>query len=293
MSTENGLVIENLSKTFYTRHKSIEALKGINLRVEMGEFINIIGPSGCGKSTLLRCIAAFEKPTSGRLMLNGAESSEPGIDRMMVFQNFEQLFPWHTVRKNVLFALNVTARLSSKAEKRARADYYLNLVGLKGFEDLYPHQLSGGMKQRVAIARALSVRPKILLMDEPFGSLDAITRSALQKELIRIWEETKVTIIFVTHNIDESIILGDRILVLKANPGRVHRMIGNPLPRPRSKESPKFNQMWEQIHSLLNAEKQAQMVHDRKSKPALADRLLAPGTYLFEMETAQKQHPRD
>ncbi len=293
MSNENGLIIENLGKTFYTRHKSIEALKDINLRVKMGEFINIIGPSGCGKSTLLRCIAAFEKPTAGRLILNGTESSEPGIDRMMVFQNFEQLFPWHTVRKNVLFALNVTAKFSSKTEKREKADYYLDLVGLKGFEEFYPHQLSGGMKQRVAIARALSVQPKILLMDEPFGSLDAITRSALQKELIRIWEETKVTIIFVTHNIDESIILGDRILVLKANPGRIHQIIENPLPRPRSKESPRFNQMWEQIHSLLNSERQAQTLEDRKPKPALAERLLSPGNYLFEMETAQKRNPRD
>ncbi|MFY9494458.1 MAG: ABC transporter ATP-binding protein, partial [Limnochordia bacterium] len=175
MTNQAGLVIENLSKTFHTKHKSIQALSGINLTVGKGEFVNIIGPSGCGKSTLLRCIAAFEKPTGGRLLLNGQESTKPGIDRMMVFQNFEQLFPWLTVRKNVMFALNASTRVANRIEQREWADHYLNLVGLKGFEDFYPHQLSGGMKQRVAIARALSVQPEILLMDEPFGSLDAIT----------------------------------------------------------------------------------------------------------------------
>lgn len=293
MGTEKCLVIEDLSKTFYTRHKSIEALRGINLTVTAGEFINIIGPSGCGKSTLLRCIADFERSTGGRLILNGQETRQPGIDRMMVFQNFEQLFPWYTVRKNVIFALNVSAKHGTKTKQKDRADYYLNLVGLRGFEDLYPHQLSGGMKQRVAIARALSVEPQILLMDEPFGSLDAITRSALQKELIRIWQETKVTIIFVTHNIDESIILGDRILVLKANPGRVHRIIENHLPRPRSKDDPKFNQMWERIHSLLNTEQLAKALEDKKLSKALKDRLLPSSPYLFEMEAVQKPNPRE
>lgn len=179
MIEKKSLVIKNLSKTFYVGERSIEALSQINLTVESGEFLNIIGPSGCGKSTLLRCIADFETPTAGKLMLNGSAIKGPGIDRMMVFQNFEQLFPWYTVRQNITFALGVTAQTANEKEKRERADHFLNLVGLRGFESLYPHQLSGGMHQRVAIARALSVRPKILLMDEPFGSLDAITRASL------------------------------------------------------------------------------------------------------------------
>ncbi|MFY9526616.1 MAG: ABC transporter ATP-binding protein [Firmicutes bacterium] len=291
MTNQAGLVIENLSKTFHTKHKSIQALSGINLTVGKGEFVNIIGPSGCGKSTLLRCIAAFEKPTEGRLLLNGQESTKPGIDRMMVFQNFEQLFPWLTVRKNVMFALNASTRVANRIEQREWADHYLNLVGLKGFEDFYPHQLSGGMKQRVAIARALSVQPEILLMDEPFGSLDAITRSALQRELFRIWQETKVTIIFVTHNIDESIILGDRIVVLKANPGRIHSIVENHLPRPRSKDDPQFNQMWEKIHSLLNAETGIPPVEERLTGRVRQDRRLTAGAYLSLAEEVHRANP--
>ena len=169
----------------------------------------------------------------------------------MVFQSFEQLFPWLTVQENIMFALKVTARATSRAERREIARSYLAMVGLTGFADFYPHQLSGGMKQRVAIARALSVRPRILLMDEPFGSLDAMTRLTLQEELIRIWEETGVTILFVTHNIEEAIILGDRIVVFEANPGRIKAVISNQLARPRSPEAQEFNIIWEQIHSLL------------------------------------------
>jgi len=161
------------------------------------------------------------------------------------------LFPWYTVLDNIIFALKVTKMGASKAERTEMAHYYLKLVGLTGFEKFYPHQLSGGMKQRVAIARALSVQPRILLMDEPFGSLDAITRSALQEELIRIWTKTKVTIIFVTHNIEEAIILGDQIMILEANPGRVKKIVNNPLARPRSPEATDFSLIWEEIHTLL------------------------------------------
>lgn len=250
LSTEE-LVIENLDKTFAVGDRQINALQRINLTVRTGEFINIIGPSGCGKSTLLRCIAGFEKPSNGRVKLGGEEVKGPGIDRMMVFQDFEQLFPWYTVLDNVTFALKVTKKGASHAERTEIAHPYLKLVGLAGFEKLYPHQLSGGMKQRVAIARALSVQPRILLMDEPFGSLDAMTRSALQDELIRIWTKTKVTIIFVTHNIEEAIILGDQIMILEANPGRVKKIINNSLARPRSPEAADFSQIWEEIHTLL------------------------------------------
>ncbi len=251
MIMHDHLVVETLAKTFYAGDRRINALEKIDLTVKSGEFINLIGPSGCGKSTLLRCIAGFEKPTKGRVILNGQEINGPGVERMMVFQSFDQLFPWYTVQENIMFALKVTGRAVTRAERKEIAGAYLKMVGLAGFADLYPHQLSGGMKQRVAIARALSVRPRILLMDEPFGSLDAMTRLTLQEELIRIWEETKVTILFVTHNIEEAIILGDRIVVLDGNPGRIKEIIPNKLARPRSPEVKEFNLIWEQIHSLL------------------------------------------
>ncbi|NLW60352.1 MAG: ABC transporter ATP-binding protein [Firmicutes bacterium] len=251
MLNHEELVIDKLEKTFYAGNKSVNVLAQIELTVKSGEFINLIGPSGCGKSTLLRCIAGFEKPTKGRIILDGQEINGSGVERMMVFQSFEQLFPWLTVQENIMFALKVTARATSRAERREIARSYLAMVGLTGFADFYPHQLSGGMKQRVAIARALSVRPRILLMDEPFGSLDAMTRLTLQEELIRIWEETGVTILFVTHNIEEAIILGDRIVVFEANPGRIKAVISNQLARPRSPEAQEFNIIWEQIHSLL------------------------------------------
>ncbi|HHY09090.1 MAG TPA: ABC transporter ATP-binding protein [Firmicutes bacterium] len=292
MTKKKSLVIKNLSKTFIVGDRAIEALSQINLTVASGEFLNVIGPSGCGKSTLLRCIADFETPTSGELILNGSPIKGPGIDRMMVFQNFEQLFPWYTVRQNIIFALSVTERCINKKEKRERADYYLNLVGLRGFEGLYPHQLSGGMQQRVAIARALSVRPQILLMDEPFGSLDAITRAALQKELIRIWQETKVTIIFVTHNINESIILSDRILVLEANPGRIKLVLKNSLKRPRQPDSPEFNQLWEKIHTLLDAAGGEKKQSEKRGELP-AGRPLAARPYFLEVEMARKNNPRD
>lgn len=277
MIKEQGLVVENLSKTFYAGERTIKALEEISLTVGPGEFFNIIGPSGCGKSTLLRCIAGFEKPTEGRIRLNGDRIKEPEVNHMMVFQDFDQLFPWYTVRKNVIFALEVAAKLKNSKEKQESAEHYLDLVGLRGFEDFYPHQLSGGMKQRVAIARALSVRPGILLMDEPFGSLNAITRSTLQEELIRIWQETKVTIIFVTHNIEEAIMLGDRILLLQANPGRVNQVIQNPLARPRSQDSPNFGQIWDRIHSLLSFDRRDK-IKEEKSRSKLFEKeaLLEP-----------------
>lgn len=251
MFKQEELAIEKLTKTFYAGDKYINVLDQIDFTVKSGEFINLIGPSGCGKSTLLRCIAGFEKPTTGRVRLNGQEINGPGVERMMVFQSFEQLFPWYTVQENIMFALKVTAVAASRAERREIARTYLEMVGLTGFADFYPHQLSGGMKQRVAIARALSVRPRILLMDEPFGSLDAMTRLTLQEELIRIWEETRVTILFVTHNIEEAITLGDRVVVFESNPGRIKEVITNKLARPRSPETKEFNIIWEQIHSLL------------------------------------------
>jgi NitT/TauT family transport system ATP-binding protein len=174
---------------------------------------------------------------------------------MIVFQSFDQLFPWLTALENVASALRFTRAVSDVAESRRAARIYLELVGLSGCEDFFPHQLSGGMKQRVAIARALSVRPRVLLMDEPFGSLDALTRATLQVELTRIWQETKVTILFVTHNIEEAIILGDQIVVLTARPGRVAAILRNPLPRPRSPEEALFGKTWDTIHGLLGSQR--------------------------------------
>ncbi|HEY8392383.1 MAG TPA: ABC transporter ATP-binding protein [Capillibacterium sp.] len=271
MARQGQLVVEALTKTFYAGDRPINALEQIDLTVQNGEFINIIGPSGCGKSTLLRCIAGFEKPTAGRVLLNGQEINGPGVERMMVFQSFDQLFPWYTVEENIMFALKVTGRAATRAERKAITGAYLEMVGLTGFADLYPHQLSGGMKQRVAIARALSVRPRILLMDEPFGSLDAMTRLTLQEELIRIWEETKVTILFVTHNIEEAIMLGDRIVVMDARPGRVKVVIVNQLARPRSPEAKEFNLIWEEIHTLLGLKNPEHITVERNMTTLLAD----------------------
>lgn len=293
MSEQTGLVIQNLSKSFYIGERQIEALRDINLTVKEGEFVNIIGPSGCGKSTFLRCIADFERPTQGRLTLNGSEINGPGIDRMMVFQSFDQLFPWYTIHKNVIFALDVAVKFSTNKEKEEKANYYLELVGLKGFEDLYPHQLSGGMKQRVAIARALSVNPKILLMDEPFGSLDAITRTSLQKELIRIWQATGVTIIFVTHNIEEAIILGDKILIFQSKPGGIKEVFYNNLVRPRLPDSPDFNKVREKIHSLLDPNKTNKIFETNKKIRFYKDRSFSSGGYFFDIGSAQESNPQD
>jgi len=250
-----ALTISKLTKRFPVQGRSLIALQDIDLSVSQGEFITIIGPSGCGKSTFLRCVAGFEHPTSGLVQVEGKEVNRPGIDRMMVFQGLDQLFPWLTALENVAFALRVTGTARGIAGSRILAHDYINLVGLAGYEDFYPHQLSGGMKQRVAIARALSVRPKILLMDEPFGSLDAFTRKTLQEELASIWSKTRVTVLFVTHNIEEAIVQGDRIIAMSPQPGRILSVIDNPISRPRSQESPKFTEIWEALHRLLGIQK--------------------------------------
>mgnify|MGYP000939244244 CR=1 FL=1 len=252
---ELALTISKLTKGFWVQGRNFIALQDIDLSVNKGEFITIIGPSGCGKSTLLRCIAGFERPTTGFVQVEGQEVNRPGIDRMMVFQGLDQLFPWLTALENVAFALRVTDTTRGMALSRTLAGDYINLVGLSGYEGFYAHQLSGGMKQRVAIARALSVQPKILLMDEPFGSLDAFTRKALQEELASIWQKTGVTVLFVTHNIDEAIVQGDKIIAMSPQPGRILSVIDNPIPRPRSSESPRFAEIWETLHHLLGIHK--------------------------------------
>jgi NitT/TauT family transport system ATP-binding protein len=225
------LSIEHLGREFDSEGGPLVALKDVNFTVRQREFISVIGPSGCGKSTLIRIVAGLEEPSSGIVAVDGIPVTGPGADRGMVFQNYT-LFPWLTVRKNVLFGPKMKGLRDDKANKAA--DEWLKLVGLADFAELYPAQLSGGMKQRVAIARALANDPRILLMDEPFGALDAQTRASMQTHLLRIWQAADVTVLFITHDLEEAIYLSDRIVVLGARPGRILEIIEVPVPRPRS-----------------------------------------------------------
>ncbi len=225
------LKVENLSKKFDTPNGEISALNKINFQIFRREFISVIGPSGCGKTTLIRILAGLDFPTSGNVFLEGRKMEGPGAERGMVFQDYT-LFPWLSVKKNVMFGLEIKGLGKLKAE--AEAMEWLDIVGLGKFADAYPEQLSGGMKQRVAIARSLANRPEILFLDEPFGALDAQTRSSMQAYLLKIWQNVDVTVFFVTHDLDEAIYLSDRILVLRANPGEIDELIEVPVPRPRA-----------------------------------------------------------
>jgi NitT/TauT family transport system ATP-binding protein len=228
-----ALKIEGVSKTFAGRAGQIEALRPVDVDVAAGEFICLLGPSGCGKSTLLSIIAGLESPSGGSVLADGRIVRGPGTDRVLLFQE-AALFPWLDVRRNVEFGLR-QAGISSK-ERAATAQRFIDLVHLRGFERSSVHQLSGGMRQRVAIARALAIDPAILLMDEPFGALDALTRDRLHSELETIWASTRKTVIFVTHNVREAVALGDRVLVFSPRPGRIVREFRIDLPRPRSLE---------------------------------------------------------
>ena len=245
------LEVRNVTKAYISEEGEIKALEDINLDVKPGEFLCIIGPSGCGKTTLLRMIAGLEYPTSGEIILDGKEVKGPSSDRGMVFQEFS-LFPWRTVLKNVEFGLQMR-NIKSK-ERHAIAERYIELVGLRGFEKHYPYELSGGMKQRVAIARALATEPSILLMDEPFGSVDAQTRNILQEELLQIWKRTEKTIIFVTHSVDEAVYLADRVVVMSARPGRIVECIAIDIERPRKRTSVEANVIREQLLRKLITE---------------------------------------
>jgi NitT/TauT family transport system ATP-binding protein len=225
------IAIERLSKSFQTaRRTSHLALTDISLDVADGEFVSILGPSGCGKSTLLYIVGGFVQPTHGLVAVDGKPVAGPGPDRGPVFQEFA-LFPWKTVLGNVMYGLLERGMAKSKAEEKARA--LIALVHLTGYENFYPKELSGGMKQRVAIARTLAYGPSILLMDEPFGALDAHTRTGMQKELLEIWERDRKTVLFVTHSVEEAVFLSDRVVVLTRSPGRIKETIKIDLPRPR------------------------------------------------------------
>jgi NitT/TauT family transport system ATP-binding protein len=225
------LDVQGLGKTFTSKGRETVALTGIDFKTHRREFLCVVGPSGCGKSTLVRILAGLDYQTSGQVLLDGKPVVGPGRDRGMVFQGYT-LFPWLSVKRNVMFGLEVNKKSRFEAEREAMQ--WLALVGLEKFADFYPHQLSGGMKQRVAIVRALANQPRILLMDEPFAALDAQTRQRMQAHLLEIWRKIDVTIVFITHDLDEAIFLADRILVLKAHPGEVQELIEVPVPRPRN-----------------------------------------------------------
>jgi len=229
---EEFLTVRNLGHTFGT----LTAFAGIEFSVREHEFMCIIGPSGCGKSSLLMSIAGHNRPTEGEILFGQVPVRGPSIERGLVFQEYA-LFLWMDVFDNVGFGLRML-RSASSSEYRRQVEEHLSLVGLTEFARYWPHQLSGGMRQRVAIARALAVKPRVLLMDEPFGALDALTRRALQQELVRIWQLTKMTIIFVTHNLQEALYLGDRVLCMTRRPGRIKKEIAIDLPRPRDVEDP-------------------------------------------------------
>jgi NitT/TauT family transport system ATP-binding protein len=225
--------LDGLSKTFPARGGGsfVEALKDVSLTVQDGEFLTVLGPSGCGKTTLLRILAGLEGHDDGEVRIDGRVITGPGPERAMVFQSFA-LLPWATTISNVAFGLEL--RGVAKAEREARAEELIDLVGLRGFEGRLPGELSGGMQQRVGLARALAVDPEILLMDEPFGALDEQTRRLLQEELLGIWEETRKTVLFVTHSMEEAVLLGDRIVLMSPRPGRIVDIVDVPLARPRA-----------------------------------------------------------
>ena len=242
----------NLFKEFPTSSgKNQIVLKDISFQVHQREFLSIIGPSGCGKSTLIRILAGLETATSGEILLDGRPVVAPGAERGMVFQKYT-LFPWLTVCRNVMFGLESIGKDRDTAENIALQ--WLDIIGLARYADYYPGQLSGGMQQRVAIARALAPQPRVLLMDEPFGALDAQTRTQMQNYLLEVWRNIDITIIFVTHDLDEAVYLSDRILALKANPGEINELIEVPLPRPRRSRmllEPEFLATREHIDKLI------------------------------------------
>ena len=248
--------IRHVSKSFQFGGQRIDALSGANLPIRKGEFICLIGASGCGKSTLLRIMAGFEQPTSGEALMWGKPIEGPGPSRGMVFQDYA-LFPWLSVRDNIGFGPKSLGR--STGEIKDICDHFIEMVGLQNFARAYPHQLSGGMRQRVAIARVLANDAELVLMDEPFGALDAMTRERLQDELLDIWQRTKLTVVFVTHAIEEAIFLADRVVVMSPGPGRIESDNILTLPRPRDVASPEFNEIRRDLSARLHSH------HARKS----------------------------
>lgn len=256
---EDFIQIKNLYKTFSENGESVTAIDHVNLVIPENQFTVLIGPSGCGKTTMLNIIAGFEKPTSGCVLLKKEPIEKPGPDRGYVFQDYA-LFPWLTVTDNIAFGLRHNGLIKSKARKKAAE--YIELVNLNGFENAYPHTLSGGMKQRVAIARALAYDPDVLLMDEPFGALDAQTRKYMQKELNLILQKTKKTIVFVTHSVIEAVFLADTIVIMTARPGKIKGIINIDLPRERSYVEEEYLHYRQEVLSLLEEEVEIEIAKD-------------------------------
>jgi NitT/TauT family transport system ATP-binding protein len=249
-TSERLLAVEHVNLEYRTRERIVRATHDVSFDVYGGDRFVLLGPSGCGKSTLLKAVAGFIQPTSGSITLEGVAVRGPGADRIVVFQEFDQLPPWKTVLQNVAFPLRVAKKLS-RAEAKERALHYLDKVGLASFANAYPHTLSGGMKQRVAIARALAMQPRVLLMDEPFAALDALTRRKMQEELLRLWEEVNFTLLFVTHSIEEALVVGNRILLLSPHPGRVRAELNSHQYSQDSFGRSDFQHSVARIHHLL------------------------------------------
>jgi NitT/TauT family transport system ATP-binding protein len=245
---ETLMAIDNLRVVYQTDDKEIVAVDNFTIDIKKGELISIVGPSGCGKTTILRCIAGLLQPTSGKVMMGDHECSSPGSDRGMVFQDFA-LFPWRSVRHNVEFGMEVAG--VSKEERKERAQKYIKAVGLEKFADSRIHELSGGMKQRVGIARALVMHPAVILMDEPFGALDAQTRNIMQEQLTKIITHSERTIIFVTHSVDEALYLSDRVIILTKRPSTIYKVVDVPWDRPRDRTNPEFAEMRRTILNYL------------------------------------------
>ena len=243
--------VRGVDKVFQSGDQAVHALKAIDLEVDRGEFVCLLGPSGCGKSTLLNAVAGFSLPSSGVIMVDGTPVTDPGPDRGMVFQEYA-LFPWMTVEQNIAFGLQIKG--AAKPAIQEKVDGLLAMLNLQDFRRRYPKDLSGGMRQRVAIARVLAIDSPIMLMDEPFGALDALTRRNLQDELLRLWLELKKTILFVTHSIDEALYLADRTVVMTYRPGTIKRDLRIDLPRPRDVASPAFNALKKELSQLLMEE---------------------------------------
>ncbi|MGA2142932.1 MAG: ABC transporter ATP-binding protein [Brevinematales bacterium] len=257
MVNENSgrLTVRNINRTFINHEgEAIHALDNVNLEIGSGEFVSLIGPSGCGKSTLLRIIAGLDRPDSGEAFLDDENIDCPCCERGLVFQD-PNLFPWLSVQKNVEIGLHAR---KVYAEKKSEIPDYIRLVGLKGFEKSFPHQLSGGMAQRVALARALVNHPKVLLMDEPLGALDAFTRMNMQDEILRIWQERKTTMVLVTHDIDEAIYMSDRIVIMTPRPGKIQQILSVEIGRPRRRNDPELftlrSKILETLHFARNDE---------------------------------------
>jgi NitT/TauT family transport system ATP-binding protein len=274
-AADKGLVeCRDIGVVFGSGDASVEAVKNVSLTVQPGEFVSLIGPSGCGKSSLLSIVAGFTQPTSGTATLDGAPIKGPGSERGVVFQQYS-LFPWLTVRKNVEFGLRMAGVAQSKRQTSART--LLGLAGLLAFENHFPDQLSGGMKQRIGIVRALATSPQVLLMDEPFGALDTQTRAVMQEILTNMWQQFRISVLFITHDIEESIFLSDRIYVMTARPGRIKAEIVVPLPRPRTAAmtaTKEFADLVQQLKGLIREE----------SLAAMGSELTAGGVTGFGME---------